>query len=531
MNKQILYGEEARKALEKGALQVIDAVKLTLGPKGRNVVLDRKYVSPLVTNDGVTIAKDIVLSNSFENMGATLIKEASIKTNDMAGDGTTTATILAGSILKEGQKNIAFGASPLMLKKGIEKASKVVINKLREISKPINSFESVQNVATISAGDLHIGELVSTAFEKVGRDGTVSLGDSSTDQTTLEIVEGMSFERGYLSPYMVTNNEKMICELSNPFILVTDKKIATISELLPLLESVMKAGRPLLIIADDIEQEALSALVLNKLRGTILCVAVKAPLFGEKRADMLEDIAILTGGTYISSSLYDNFQNLDISCLGQATSVRVTKEKTSIIGGKGSPQNIENLKTHIKQLEYSATDDYDKTRYQERLAKLSNGVGVIKVGAPTEAEAGEIKLRIEDALSAVKASFKSGIVAGGGTAYLRAKEDLQQLISLLSGEEKIGAEILMHAIETPFKQIAENAGKDAKPLLAQIYADKEKLNYGYDALNDRFVDMLEAGIIDPPEVEICALTNAVSIATTILSTECVIADNDEQKQE
>lgn len=529
MSKEILYGEEARKALERGALKVASAVKLTLGPKGRNVVLDRKYISPLVTNDGVTIAKDIVLPCPFENMGATLIKEASSKTNDMAGDGTTTATILAESIIKEGQKAIAFGASPVLLKKGIERASNIVINKLKDISTPVSSFESVKNVASISAGDEEIGKLISEAFEKVGKDGTVTLGDSSTDKTYLELSKGMSFERGYLSPYMVTDTEKMIASLTDPYILVTDKKITNIAELLPVLEPVMKSGRPLLIIADDIQQEALSALVLNKLRGTFLCAMVKAPLFGEKRIDMLEDIAVLTGATFISSSLYSDFQNVDTACLGQASSAIISKDKTSIIGGKGNQDIIESHKNKIREQLANANEEYDTTRFKERLAKLSNGVGVIKVGAPTEAEAGEKKLRIEDAISAVVASYKSGIVPGGGTAYLYAKEELEKLTLTLEKEEKYGAEIIAKAIESPFKQIALNAGKEPAPLLEKIY--NQPLGVGYDALNDRFVDMLKEGIIDPAEVEICALNNAVSVATAILSTECIVADIEDKKSE
>lgn len=531
MSKQILYNEEARKKLEIGACKVVDAVKLTLGPKGRNVVLERKYTTPLVTNDGVTIAKDISLSCPFENMGASLIKEASIKTNDMAGDGTTTATILAGALIKEGQKNIAFGASPVLLKKGMEKACSLVIEKLKEISKPINSPFETKNVATISAGNEEIGKLVSEAFEKVGKDGTITLGDSSTDQTYLEIVEGMSFERGFMSPYMATNTEKMVCELHEPFILVTDKKINSINELLPILEPVMQSGKPLLIIADDIQQETLSALVLNKLRGTILCAAVKAPLFGEKRIEMLEDIATLTGATFLGTTIYDSFQNINLSSLGKATSVKITKDTTSIVGGSGNKDEIEQLKNKIKNLINISNDDYDKSRFKERLAKLSQGIGIIKVGAPTEAEAQEKKLRIEDALSAVKSSLKSGIVQGGGTAYILAKQDLNKLINTLSGEEKTGAEIVSKAIEMPFRQIAQNAGKDSGEILAEIYRNQNSPNFGYDALNDKFVDMLSVGIIDPTEVEICALKNAVSVATTLLSTECLIADNNDNKEE
>jgi len=531
MSKQLLYGEEARKALERGVNKIVDAVKLTLGPKGRNVVLERKYTTPLVTNDGVSIAKDISLPCPFENMGASLIKEASIKTNDMAGDGTTTATILAGAIIKEGQKNVSFGASPILLNKGIEKASKVVINKLRSISLPIVNKESTKNVATISASNSEIGEIVSNAFEMVGKDGTVSISDSPSEKIYLEMVEGMSYDRGYLSPYMVTNSEKMICELNDPFILVTDKKISSISELLPVLESVMQAGKPLFIIAEDIDQEALSALVLNKLRGTFMCAATKAPLFGEKRTETLEDIACITGATFISNQLYSNFNEININHLGKANTVKITKDSTSIIGGHGNRENIEEQKNKLRQLISESQEDYDKTRYSERLSKLTKGISIIKVGAVTEAEAQEKKLRIEDAVSAVRASLKSGIVAGGGTAYLNTIEDLTSLINSLSGEEKIGAEIVLKAIEAPFKQIVSNTGKDAGEKLANIYENRHLSNFGYDALNDKFVDMISSGIIDPTEVEICALQNAVSVATTLLSTECLVADLNDSKNE
>lgn len=531
MTKQILYNEEARKALTRGVMKVVDAVKLTLGPKGRNVVLDRKYVTPLVTNDGVTIAKDISLPCPFENMGASLVKEASIKTNDMAGDGTTTATILAGAIIKEGQKNVEFGASPILLKKGMEKATQVIIDNLKNISIPVNGTESTKNVATISAGDKTIGELIGEAYEKVGKDGTVSIGESSTDQTYLEIVEGMSFNRGYMSPYMVTNSEKMICELSEPYILVTDKKINSITEILPLLESIMRSGKPLLIIADDVSADALSALVLNKLRGTISCAVVKAPLFGEKRTEMLEDIATITGATFVSNDIYASLENIDTNFLGKTNSVKITKDLTSIIGGQGSEFKIEELKNKIRTSLNLATDDYDKSRFKERLAKLSKGIAIVKVGAPTEAEAQEKKLRIEDAISAVRASIKSGIVPGGGTAYLSSKNKLDELINSLTDEEKIGAQIIAKAIEEPFRQIAQNAGKEPGEKLAQIYKNSSIQNYGYNALTDTFVNLIDTGIIDPTEVEICALTNAVSVATTLLSTECIIADIDDKKNE
>ena len=532
MTKKILYNEEARKKLSSGANKVVDAVKLTIGPKGRNVVLERQYTTPLVTNDGVTIAKEVELECPFENMGASLVKEASIKTNEMAGDGTTTATILAGALINEGQKNITFGANPTLLKKGMEKACDNVVETLKSISKPVKSTIETKNIATISSGSTEIGELVSEAYERVGTDGTVSLADSSTDKTYLEMVDGMSFERGFMSPYMATNTEKMVCELNEPYILITDKKISSINELLHILESVMQTNKPLLIIADDIQPEALSALVLNKLRGTILCSAVKAPLFGEKRTEMLEDIAILTGGTFISSSIYtDDFNEFTLENLGRATTVKITKDKTSIIGGRGDENQIFHLKNKIKELYNNATDDYDKKRYGDRLAKLSNGIAIVKVGASTEVEAGEKKLRIEDALSAVKASFKNGIVQGGGSAYLACQENLKRLTTTLSNEEKIGAEIVSKAIEKPFKQIVENCGLDAGEKLATIYQNINCPNFGYDALNDRFVDMIASGIIDPTEVEICALKNAVSVATSLLSTECIITNTPSTKNE
>lgn len=531
MSKNIIYGEEARKALEKGAQKIVDAVKLTLGPKGRNVVLERKYTTPLVTNDGVTIAKDITLSCPFENMGAALIKEASIKTNEMAGDGTTTATVLAGTLIKEGQKNVSFGASPILLKQGMEKALNEVVSSLKTMSLPVNNTEHIKNVASISAGNNQVGELVSDAFNKVGTEGTVSLGDSSTDKTYLEMVEGLSYDRGYLSPYMVTNPEKMVAELNDPLILVTDKKINSITEILPILENIMKAGKPLFIVCEDIEQDALSALVMNKLRGTFMCVATKAPLFGEKRIEMLNDIACITGATFISSQVYENFNNVTTEDLGKANLVKISKDSTSIIGGNGKKDEIESLKQKLKSMAQNSIDDYDKNRYNERLSKLSKGVAIIKVGAATEAEAQEKKLRIEDAIYAVKASLKSGIVSGGGTAYLKARKNLNEYIKSLSGEEKIGAEIVYKALEAPFRQILTNAGKDAGEVLATIYENITLENFGYNAYSNEYVDMIQAGIIDPTEVEICAITNAVSVATTLLSTECLIADNETKDNE
>ena len=528
MSKKILYGTDARNALENGVKKVADAVRLTLGPRGRNVVLERKYTSPLITNDGVTIAKDIELSDPFENLGANLLKQASTKTNELAGDGTTTATILASFIISEGQKCLTLGKSPTLLKKGIEKATEVVVNNLIKNSRAIESFSDIERVATISSGDPEIGKIVASAMERVGKDGTLILGDSQTDKTTVEIVEGMSFDRGFLSPYFATDTEKMQCILSDAYILVTDKKINTIAELLPVLEQVMQTGKPLFIIAEDIEQDALSALVLNKLRGTILSCAVRAPLFGEKRKEMLEDIAVLTGATFISS-LHENFSQVDLNFLGKAKTIKVSKDKTSIINGFGNPEKIEELKNKIRNLQITATDEYDKSRLSERLAKLCQGIGVIKVGAKTEVECAEKKLRIEDALSASKASLEKGIVTGGGTAYLKAKQELISLAETLDNEEKLGCEIVLKAIEAPIRQIAENAGISANEILNYLVSEQNQ-NIGYDALNLKFVDMFEAGIVDPTQVEISALENAVSIATTLLSTECLVVDDNAQKE-
>jgi len=528
MSKSLLFGEEARTALFKGISKVANAVRLTLGPRGRNVVLERKYTSPLITNDGVTIAKDIVLSDPFENLGANLIKEASIKTNDNAGDGTTTATILASFIIKEGQKYLESGKSPMLIKSGIEKATKVIVETLKQNSKAVESYADIEKVATISSASVEIGKLVATALEKVGKDGTVSLSDSQTAETSIEIVEGMSFDRGYMSPYMATDTEKMTTTLNDAYIFVTDKKISTIAEILPILEQVMRQGKPLLIIAEDIEQDALSALVLNKLRGTILTASVKAPLFGEKRKEILEDISIITGATFISNDLYQNLNDISLSMLGSAGVVKISKDKTSIIGGKGKEEQIFALKNKVKMLCENATDEYDKTRFAERYSKLCQGVGVIKVGAKTEVECAEKKLRIEDALSSAKASLKSGIVTGGGTAYLKAKSKLEDLSNSLSNEEKIGCEIMLKAIEAPIRQIAENSAFDAEQILETIYNSSE--NIGFDAQNLCFVNMFESGIIDPTEVEISALENATSVATTVLSTECLVVDNNDQKE-
>lgn len=528
MSKKILYGEDARNALQNGINKISNAVKLTLGPRGRNVVLERKYTSPLITNDGVTIAKDITLPDPFENLGANILKQASIKTNELAGDGTTTATILASTIINEGQKNLTLGKSPLLLKKGIEKSAEVIKQKLLSISKKVESFSDIMQVATISSGDSSIGTLIADAMQKVGKDGTIVLGDSQTEKTFIEIVEGMSFDRGFLSPYFSTDTQNMLCLFEQAYILVTDKKINTISEILPVLEQVMQTGKPLLIIAEDFEQEALSALVLNKLHGALLTCAVKAPLFGEKRKELLEDISVLTGATFVSSSLFENFSSLTLADLGTAKNIKISKDKTSIIGGNGSPEKIDELKNKIKILQANAVDEYDKIHLSERLAKLCQGIAVIKVGAKTEVECAEKKLRIEDAIASAKASLEKGIVIGGGTAFLKAKQSLLDLLQTLSDEEKIGCEIMLKAIQEPFRQIVKNAGLSPDEILEKLNTF-ENPNIGFDALNLNFVDMFDCGIIDPTLVEISALENAVSVATTLLSTECLVVDMNDEK--
>ncbi|MDD4832938.1 MAG: chaperonin GroEL, partial [Clostridia bacterium] len=460
MAKQIKYGEEARKSLESGVNQLADTVKITLGPKGRNVVLERKYGSPLITNDGVTIAKEIELKDAFENMGAQIIKEVSTKTNDVAGDGTTTAVVLAQSIIREGSKNVAAGANPIILKKGIDKAVEATVNKLKNISKPITEKESIAQVASISAGDETVGALISEAMEKVGNDGVITVEESKTMLTELNIVEGMQFDRGYASPYMATDLDKMVADLDNPYILITDKKISSIQELLPLLEQVVKTGSKLLIIAEDVEGEALTTLILNKLRGSFVCVAVKAPGFGDRRKAMLEDIAILTGGKVITEELGLDLKEAKLDMLGKAKQVKVDKDNTIIVEGAGEQSEIKQRITQIKNQMAETTSDYDKEKYQERLAKLAGGVAVINVGAATEIEMKEKKLRIEDALNATRAAVEEGIVPGGGIALLSARQDIEKLAETLTGDEKTGAMIVARAIKTPIEQIAENAGVD-----------------------------------------------------------------------
>ena len=523
MAKQVKYGSEAREALLKGINDLADVVKITLGPKGRNVVLERKYGSPLITNDGVTIAKEIELPDAFENMGAQIIKEVSTKTNDVAGDGTTTAVVLAQSIIKEGSKNGAAGANPIVLKKGIDKAVAVCVDSLKAISKPVSGKNDIAQVASISAGDEVIGQLISDAMEKVGNDGVITVEESKTMKTELNIVEGMQFDRGYCSPYMATNTEKMEAVLDDALIMITDKKISNIQEILPLLEQVVKTGKKLLIIAEDVEGEALTTLILNKLRGAFNCVAVKAPGFGDRRKEMLQDIAILTGGTVITSEVGIELKDANLSMLGRAKQVKVDKENTIIVEGAGSKEDIAQRVRQLRTLAAETTSEYDKEKYQERLAKLAGGVAVIHVGAATELEMKEKKLRIEDALNATRAAVEEGIVPGGGTALLSAVKKLNSLISQLKGDEKTGAAIVLAAIKEPLRQIAVNAGVDGSVVLYNVIRSN-KPNYGYNAYTDQYVDMVANGIIDPTKVTRSALQNAASIAGVMLTTEGAVAD-------
>ena len=523
MAKQLKHGEEARKALQRGVDILADTVKITLGPKGRNVVLDKKFGTPLITNDGVTIAKDIELEDAFENMGAGIVKEVSTKTNDVAGDGTTTAVILAQAMIDEGLKNVAAGANPVILKGGIKGATEIAVNELKKISKPVKDKNAIGQVASISAGDNAIGELISEAMEKVGKDGVITIEESKTMKTELVTVEGMQFDRGYASAYMVTNTDKMEAVLDNPVILITDKKISAIQEILPIVEPIAQQGMRLLIIAEEVEGDALAALVVNKLKGVINCVAVKAPGFGDRRKAMLEDIAILTGGTVISSELGYEFKDVTLDMLGRAGTVKVDKDNTTIINGAGNPELIKARKEAIKKQIDVTTSEYDKEKLQERLAKLAGGVAVINVGAATEVEMKEKKLRIEDALNATKAAVQEGIVPGGGIALISTIKALKEYIANLSGDEKTGAEIVLKAVQTPLKQIAINAGLDGAVILNDVLK-ANKANFGFNALTNEYVDMVESGIIDPTKVTRSALENAASIAGVFLTTEAVIAD-------
>jgi len=522
MAKQIKYGEEARRALEAGVNALADTVRITLGPKGRNVVLDKKFGSPQIVNDGVTIAKEIELEDPFENMGAQLVKEVATKTNDVAGDGTTTATILAQAIIREGLKNVAAGANPVLLKKGIDKAVKAAVDYLTEISKPIESKESIAQVASISAADTTIGELISDAMEKVGKDGVITVEESKSMNTELDIVEGMQFDRGYISAYMVTDTEKMVANLEEPYILITDKKLNNIQEILPILEQIVQRGKPLLIIAEDVEGEALATLVLNKLRGTFTCVAVKAPGFGDRRKAMLQDIAILTGGTVISEEVGLDLKEANISQLGRATRVTVDKENTTIVGGAGDQQEIKNRIASIKAQIEETTSDYDREKLQERLAKLAGGVAVIKVGAATETEMKDKKLRIEDALNATRAAVEEGIVPGGGVALLKAVSAIDKL-EAENEDEKTGMNIVKKALEEPLRQIAINAGLEGSIIVEKVRANEDK-NYGFDALKGEFGDMIAKGITDPTKVTRSALLNAASVASMVLTTESLVTD-------
>lgn len=526
MSKQFKYGEEARRSLEKGVDTLADAVKITLGPKGRNVVLDKKFGAPLITNDGVTIAKEIELEDAFENMGAQLVKEVSVKTNDVAGDGTTTAALLAQTIIREGMKNIAAGANPMVLKKGIAKATEYTVEELKKISKPIESKTAIAQVASVSAGDEEIGTLLSDAFEKVGKDGVITIDESKTMKTELSVVEGMQFDRGYASPYMMTNPDKMDAVLEDPLILITDKKISVFQDLLPVLEQVVKSGRGLFIIAEEVEGEALTALVLNKLKGAIKCVAVKAPGYGDRRKAMLEDIAILTGATVISSDLGYEIKDATLDMLGSAKMVQVDKDNTTIVDGAGDPALIKQRVAAIQHQISESTSDYDKEKLQERLAKLSGGVAVVRVGAATEVEMKERKLRIEDALAATRAAVEEGIVPGGGIALLSVNDKVTAYANTFSGDEKTGALIIAKALTAPIKQIAENAGVDGGVIVDNVLRAK-KANFGYDALKNEFCDMVEKGILDPTKVTRSALQNAASVSSTLLTTEVIVADKPE----
>ncbi len=526
MSKLIKRGEEARKALEIGVNQLADTVKVTLGPKGRNVVLDKKFGAPLITNDGVTIAKEIELDDPFENMGAQLVKEVSTKTNDVAGDGTTTATLLAQAIVGEGLKNLAAGANPIVMKKGVAKAVEAAVASVKADSQKVNGTDDIARVGTVSSGDAMIGKLIAEAMEKVSADGVITIEESKTSETYSEVVEGMMFDRGYISPYMATDMEKMEAVVDDAYILITDKKISVIADILPLLEQMVQSGKKMVIIAEDVEGEALSTLLVNRLRGTLNVVCVKAPGFGDRRKEMLQDIAILTGGQVISEELGYELKTADLSMLGRARQVKVTKENTVIVDGAGDSQSIKDRVAQIRSQIGVTTSDYDKEKLQERLAKMAGGVAVIKVGAATETEMKEKKLRIEDALNATRAAVEEGIVAGGGTAYLNAIPAVEKLLAETEGDEKTGVQIIARALTAPVKQIAANAGIDGAVVLSKIQ-ESGKVGYGFDAYKEEYVDMVAAGIVDPAKVTRSALENAASVAAMVLTTESLVADKPE----
>lgn len=528
MSKEIIYGEDARKALLEGVNKLADTVKVTLGPKGRNVVLDKNYGAPLITNDGVTIAKEIELDDSFENMGARLVKEVSTKTNDVAGDGTTTATVLAQAMVKEGVKNVAAGGDPMAIKRGIDKAVEEAVKGIKEISSPVNGKEDIARVASISANNKEIGNLIADAMEKVSKDGVITIEESKTSDTYVDVVEGMQFDKGYISPYMVTDTDKMEAIIDNPYILLTDKKISNIQEILSLLESLMQQSGKLVIVCEDIEQEALSTIILNKLRGVLNVVAVKAPGYGDRRKEMLEDMAILTGGEVISSDLGMELKDVQIEQLGRAKQVKVQKENTIIVDGSGDKAKIEERVKQLKNLIEETKSEFDKEKLQERLAKIAGGVAVIQVGAATEIEMKDKKLRIEDALSATKAAVEEGIVAGGGTAYVNVVPKVEKLASTLEEDEKLGAKIVLNALEEPIKQIARNAGLEPAVILEKVKNSEDGI--GFDASTEKYVDMKKEGIVDPTKVTRSAIQNASSVASMILTTESLVTEKKEPKE-
>ncbi len=527
MAKEIKYGAEARSALEAGVNQLADTVRVTLGPKGRNVVLDKSFGAPLITNDGVTIAKEIELEDAFENMGAQLVKEVATKTNDVAGDGTTTATVLAQALVNEGMKNIAAGANPIILRKGMKKAVDAAVQSLEEMSQPVTGKEHIAKVAAISAGNEEVGQMIADAMEKVGENGVITIEESKTMHTEIDVVEGMQFDKGYLSAYMCDDKEKMVANMDNPYILITDKKISNIKDILPLLEQTATGGKQLLIIADDVEGEALTTLIVNRLRGTIKVVAVKAPGYGDNRKEQLQDIAILTGGQAILDDLGMQLTDVTVDMLGRAKSVKVTKENTTIVDGEGKKEEISNRIASLKRQEAEVTSDFDKDKIMDRIAKMGGGVAVIRIGAATETEMKEAKYRMEDALNATRAAVSEGIIAGGGSAYIHAQKDVEKVAASLQGDEKTGAQIVEKALEAPLKAIVENAGLEGAVIINKV-KEKER-GVGFDAISETYVDMLKAGIIDPVKVTKSALTNAVSISATLLTTEAAVADVKEDK--